>query len=422
MRTLVVGISLAVVGCLGLSTAQACDRPGTPNQVVAAPASPTAIILTWHNTTGRAGGGQDMWFDISVTDGAGRPLVPSLNITGGAGGRGIKYGQVSSYTFNGLAPGREYKFQMRARDSSGNGGCVSEVGSNIADAWTPTPQIDAKCAPYAQQAVQQVTEMKAHGPITPACNVISGPRWTPDRSAHYAACTEMMRNHQPDFTGGEAAGRQDTINKCVPTPGQCTRYFVEWRRGNDNVPIDWCLDVMGVQQYCASHASFTAVAYPAQGGRAMICVPFSKRDSAAEQVEHIARGVEQGAQDALVATAPFLGPAAEGVACANGIVYACAVLALDVGEVVAGKKIVKQVAGVAADAIAVATQAQNCANGDAGACAQLGVRAAARAGLSIPGKKAAQIATTAQQCNAHNNNACIELGAETVDAAGLKTQ
>src|SRR5579871_3656253 len=135
MRTLVVGISLAVIGCAGLSTAQACDRPGTPNQVLAMPMSPTAISLTWHNTTSKAGGSQDMWFDISVTDGAGRPLVPSLSITGGAGQRGVKYGQSSSYTFNGLAPGREYKFQMRARDAGGTGGCVSQVGSNIADAW-----------------------------------------------------------------------------------------------------------------------------------------------------------------------------------------------------------------------------------------------------------------------------------------------
>jgi hypothetical protein len=418
MRRLIVGVSLAVIGCIGWGPAKACDRPGTPNQLTAAPVSPTAITLTWHNTTGKSGGGQDMWFDIAVTDGSGRPLAPSLNITGGAEGRGIKYGEISSYTFNGLAPGREYRFQMRARTASGAGGCVSQVGSNIAGAWTPTQQIDAKCAPYAQRAIQQVDRMKAHGPISPACNVISGPRWTSDKSAHYVACTEMVRNRQPDFMAGETAGRDDTINKCIPSAGQCTRDFVAWRKGNDGVPLDWCLDVMGLQKYCADHASFLATAYPKSGGRAMICVPFSKRDSAAEQVGHIARGVEEGTQDAFVAASPFLGPISEGIACTNGIIYACAVLALDVVQVTTGK----QVAGIAGDAIAIATEAQKCGNGDAGACAQLGVRAAARAGLNIPGKNAAQIATAAQQCNARNNNACIELGMDTADAAGLKTK
>ena len=419
MRQLVVGVLLTVAGWIGSDAARACDRPGAPEQLVATPLSPTSVNLVWRNTTSKSGGSDDVWFDIAVADGSGRPLVPSLNITGGAEHRGIRYGQISSFVFNGLAPGREYRFQMRSRNASGRGGCVSEQAAT-AGAWTPTPQVDAKCAPYAARAVQQVTLMKSHGPMTVACNVISGPRWNPDRSAHYAACAEVTRTRQPDFTAGEQAARDDTIKKCVPSPGQCTKFFVQWRAGNDLIPLDWCSDIMGLDRYCESQGSHVVVDYPKSGGRAMICSPNVKEDSQLKQAEHIIRGVEEGTADAFVAAAPFLGPASKSLACVNGVVYACAVLALDLAELT---KEGKQVAGVAGDAVVLYKQAGSCAALDVGACAKIGIRAALQAALTIPGKNPAQVAAVKKKCaSAKDNAACIELGQEVVDAAGLNTK
>jgi len=415
MRKSVIAISLAVLGLAGTSPAKACDVLGTPTDVVAMPMSPTSINLTWRNTNNKAGGDQDVWFDIAVTDGAGHPLPQG--ITGGAEQKGVRYGELRSHLFNGLTPGQEYQFRMRARDEAGTGGCLSKQDSNTAVAWTPTQQIDAKCAPYADRAIQQVNLMKAH-PVITTCNPdTSGPRWNPDRSAHYTACAELMRNHQPDFTGADTAGRDDTIKKCVPSAGQCTRYFIAWRNGNDLVPLEWCEEVLGLTSYCKAHGSFVAEDLNTKTGkRALICSPINKKDTPGEQVEHIARGVEQGLQDAFVAASPFLGPASEGLACVNGVIYACAALALDIAEHASGN----QVPGVGADVLAITRQAQDCAGGDLGACAQIGLRGAARAGLNIPGKDPAKVAAAAQKCNANDQAACAELGEDAVDAAGLK--
>jgi hypothetical protein len=199
-----------------------------------------------------------------------------------------------------------------------------------------------------------------------------------------------------------------------PTPGDCTRWFIQWRGGNDIVPLDKCIDIMGLKKYCADHGSFVAVAQT-NAGRAMVCAPYSKKDSQLEQAKHIIRGVEQGTAEAFVAAAPFFGPATEALACSNGIIYACVVLAVDLAQL--GTK--QQVAGLAGDAIVLSQQAGKCAGGDVGACAQIGARGAARAGLNIPGKDPAKVAAAAQKCKANDHAACTELGQDAVDAGGL---
>src|SRR5690242_14248472 len=116
-RSSCVGFLLAAIACamFGPTVAMAAcsDRPGTPTDLTAEPISATGIRLHWKNTTNKAGGSSDMWFDISVRDGRNQPV--NKDIAGGAQQRGVRYGQLSSWDFTGLQPDTEYHFQMRAR-------------------------------------------------------------------------------------------------------------------------------------------------------------------------------------------------------------------------------------------------------------------------------------------------------------------
>jgi Fibronectin type III domain len=198
---------LSTVLSTGSATASCSDRPGTPNEVRSEPISATAIRLHWKNTTNKAGGSHDMWFDISVKDGRNQGV--GKDITGGAEQRGVRYGQFSSHDFTGLQPDTEYRFQIRARTEGGTQGCVSAQQSGVATTRTPTTQVDGACNTYASTALRQLATAKAM-PASASCPV-DGPRWSGDRQAHYGWCVGS-RAGAP--TANEQKAREDQLNVC----------------------------------------------------------------------------------------------------------------------------------------------------------------------------------------------------------------
>jgi hypothetical protein len=207
---LIASLPLIASLCAVLDVASAradCDRPGTPAEVSAEPLSATSVRLHWKNTTNKAGGSSDMWFDISVRNGSNQSV--GKDMTGGAEQRGVRYGQLSAFDFTGLLPNADYRFQMRARTGSNTGGCISGQPSAVASVHTPTAQLDAACAGYASTALQQLATAKAM-PASAACPV-DGPRWTGDRQAHYGFCLGV--NDGP-ATATEQKGREDQLNAC----------------------------------------------------------------------------------------------------------------------------------------------------------------------------------------------------------------
>lgn len=187
--------------------ASCSDRPGTPDQVTAEPLSATAVRLHWRNTTSKAGGSDDMWFDIYVLNDRNQPI--GKNITGGAGQRGVGYHQMSSVDINGLQPDVEYRFQMRARTGAGTAGCVSGQPSNMAATRTPSAQLDGACQTYANTALRQFAAARDSA-RTAACQFV-GPRWSDDRQAHYAFC---VGNRASPVIGSEQKGRDNEISAC----------------------------------------------------------------------------------------------------------------------------------------------------------------------------------------------------------------
>jgi hypothetical protein len=202
------------------------------------------------------------------------------------------------------------------------------------------------------------------------------------------------------------------------SPGECTSFFHKWRSGSDDdYLMSRCQQTMGITAYCTRLDAYPATAYlpDPPGGRYLKCAPVSHPDDAAEQIDHIVRGVEQGLSDAYVAAAPFLGAVTSGLACVNGVIYACAALELDIVGLATGTP----VAGVTADALQSATQVEKCVDGNIAACAQIGGRGARLVGVNIPGKDAAQVANDAQQCANQDFAACARLGQTAGDAGGV---
>jgi Fibronectin type III domain len=189
------------------ATAACSDRPGTPNEVRAEPISATAIRLHWKNTSNKAGGSHDMWFDISVKDGRNQGV--GKDITGGAEQRGVRYGQFSSHDFTGLQPDTEYRFQIHARTEGGTQGCISAQPSGVATTRTPTTQVDGTCNTYANTALRQLATAKAM-PSSASCPV-DGPRWSGDRQAHYDWCVSIRGSAA---TANEQKAREDQLNVC----------------------------------------------------------------------------------------------------------------------------------------------------------------------------------------------------------------
>ncbi len=200
--------------------------------------------------------------------------------------------------------------------------------------------------------------------------------------------------------------------------GACSQLFRAWRRGNDNqeLKLEACQDINGLNSYCAAHDGYVAIYYvPATTNRYLDCHSNYHPDSVGDQFDHLTRGISQGVADAFVAAAPFVGPTISGAACSTGVIYACAVFALDVADLAGAK-----VAGIAADALEAGKYAGDCASLDFVACARLGVRGlGTAAGYYIPGADPDAMAATGQSCRDGDFNACASLGKTAADAAGL---
>ena len=197
-------------------------------------------------------------------------------------------------------------------------------------------------------------------------------------------------------------------------PGDCTSFLRRWRGGYEgDDTLSRCMWIMGIEQYCRARGAFPAAAY--DGNRRYLkCAPFSHPDSAIEQIEHIARGVAQGLTDAWVAAAPFVTPVVAGLGCINGVVYACATLALDLADQ-AGLRLPPE----AAEAATIAKHVTACVEGAVVDCGQLGARGARALNLQIPGKDVAQAIEDARKCGSGEFAACVHLGLTAADAAGV---
>jgi hypothetical protein len=218
---------------------------------------------------------------------------------------------------------------------------------------------------------------------------------------------------------------QEKIQRIPVTAATCTRFFRQWRDGYENDTLmASCSAFMGLDDWCARHNSFVMVTSdriitgdPRGNSRALFCVPVPTSDSAIDQVREISEGVAEGLADSFVAAAPYLSIATQGYACIDGVVFACATLALDLAD-----KAGAPVPDVAPEAVAAAKQATDCADGDVVACAQLGTRTVNAAGVSlpIPGLDPGEVADNTQKClNDDSFLACLRLGKSATDAAGI---
>ena len=204
------------------------------------------------------------------------------------------------------------------------------------------------------------------------------------------------------------------------TPAQCMSWFRRWRAGGlvqleDAHLQQSCMRVMGIEQFCTDRDAYVVVEYDTAGRRSHFKCQANSHDlTFSEELERLVTGIGQGLATAYTAAAPFLGPVASGVACVNGVIYACAALALDILDQ-AGVPLT----GVAADAVQIATQTPQCVNGNIAACAQIGARGARLAGVNIPGADAAKVAEDAQKCKTNDFAACVRLGRAAGNAAGV---
>ncbi|OJX15552.1 MAG: hypothetical protein BGO82_12955 [Devosia sp. 67-54] len=210
----------------------------------------------------------------------------------------------------------------------------------------------------------------------------------------------------------------DVAGASLLKAGDCSVYFHKWSNGKiapDDYMTSECARVTGITAYCDAQDAFIAQdLYGPQGNKKrLICVPYSRPDSIGEQAAHIVRGVEQGLSDALIAAAPYLGPATEGVSCINGVLFACAALALDVVDIVAGNKIPQ-------DVKLFADQAISCAGGGYVECASLGERSIEKlSGVKIPASDVVQVLSDVSDCKNRIYAACARLGQQAASAAGL---
>ncbi len=197
-------------------------------------------------------------------------------------------------------------------------------------------------------------------------------------------------------------------------PGDCTAFFRRWRTGIDNDDLmNVCGWVMGLNQYCERRDARPMVSW--EGNRRYLACQQNWRESSyLEEFEQLALGTAEQFVAAANAAAPFVSIAVSAIACADGVIFACATLVLDIAQLAGATP-----PGIARDAVDGADEAGKCADGNIVACAQLGVRGARLAGLEIPGKDAAEVAVNTQKCTQRDFAACVALGLKAADAAGV---
>jgi hypothetical protein len=223
-------------------------------------------------------------------------------------------------------------------------------------------------------------------------------------------------------TGTNVCDRGPTV--AASRAAACTNLFREFARGGailKDSQFKACEVSMGLEKACddanGTLSPTTDTRYTGDTDyhvrQALICVPKYSDDSFGDQLTHLVRGIGEGLSDALVASAPFFSMAIQAYACADGAVFACATLALDIANMAD-----LHIPGVADKVLDIARQTPGCASGDIVACAQLGAQGANAAGLSISGLDVGQVVADARQCADGEFAACMRLGKAAADATG----
>jgi hypothetical protein len=197
----------------------------------------------------------------------------------------------------------------------------------------------------------------------------------------------------------------------------CSRVFRAWSGGQNGMddPLQKCTDYTGLTAYCNNKGGILVVGYPPQSesNRFLKCVARADSDDVITQFVRIWTGIGQGLEEAFVATIVYSPLIIQGYACLDGVVFACASLAVDIA-VRAGA-----VPSDIQDAVILANYASACVNGDVVSCAKLGAAGARAAGVEIPGEEAGQIALLVQECLKEDYGACLRLGERAAMAAGV---
>jgi hypothetical protein len=176
-----------------------------------------------------------------------------------------------------------------------------------------------------------------------------------------------------------------------------------------------CEDFLGITQHCAAEQGHVVFGYKRQSEIPFLtCGKNAPDQGIIEQYEEIAKAVESAVVTVFVGIAPMLGPAVEASACASGVIFACATLAVDVAAQVAGAE------GVASDVLDLSNAAASCADGDILACVKLGTKGASVSGVDIPGEDLARAGQDGQACADGDFAACLRLGEQAAGAAGIK--
>ena len=193
----------------------------------------------------------------------------------------------------------------------------------------------------------------------------------------------------------------------------CTARFKGWSNGNDlhQDDVDACIEFMGIAAHCNSLKSFVSTGYPPQAvlPRFLQCSLRAEPETVVEQIVHIGTGVVEG----MVIAAPFIALGAQAVACAEGVLFACGTVAVDLAER----------GGVIPDEVKVAydlvNATQQCANGDILSCAKVGAAGVKAAGVDLPTDDVTRAALLTQQCANDDFGACLVLGERAADFAGV---
>jgi hypothetical protein len=197
----------------------------------------------------------------------------------------------------------------------------------------------------------------------------------------------------------------------------CSSLFRSWSRGMEfaDEQLQGCLDFMGLTAYCESKQAYVTTGYPPQSesNRFFQCTSKTNPDDVVDQFVRLWTGIGQGLRDAAVATFTYSPQIIQAYACLDGVVFACATLAVDLGSRAV------DLPPEIADAVDLASDASGCVNGDVVSCARLGAAGARAVGVAIPGEDAGHIALLTQQCLNEDYAACLRLGERAAMAAGV---
>jgi Fibronectin type III domain len=111
------------------SPGNACERPGTPDNVRTRSVTTSSITLAFRNTTRW---GEGVCFDYELRDSTWKLVANLAGVNCSSG----SYHQPKSHKFSRLQPNTRYTMRVRARTGPGTKGCVSKIWSAYVSAVT----------------------------------------------------------------------------------------------------------------------------------------------------------------------------------------------------------------------------------------------------------------------------------------------